>query len=205
MSILHYFGKDPHKRAQFIFNLIAPLYGRVDDGLQNKFAEPVRLLNEEVPIEGKSILDVGCGTGAWGASIMVHKPNRSVGADFSEKMLIEAGKKQPDMRFEKARAEDLRIFSDNEFDIVTASYVLHGVTQDVRMKMLSEMSRVAKEAVVVHDFLGKTELFVQLLEIMEQSDYKNFKLNFDNEMKSLFSETKIIDTKFGSGLYIGRQ
>ncbi len=205
MSILHYFGKDPDKRAQFIFNLIAPIYSRVDDGLQNRFGESARLLNEEIPIEGKRILDVGCGTGAWGASLLAHNPSISVGTDFSDKMLIEAKKKHPQTRFEKARAEDLSIFSDNEFDIVTASYVLHGVTQDIRVKMLTEMKRVAKEVVVVHDFFGKTELFVQFLEFMEQSDYKHFKLNFSDEMKSIFTNTKMIDTKLGTGLYIGRK
>lgn len=203
MSILHYFGKDPDKRAQFIFNLIAPIYGFVDKGLQNRFAKSALILNNEFPLKDKRILDIGCGTGAWGASLSAHKPNTSVGVDFSDKMLIEAKKKHPHIEFKKARAEDLSIFKDNEFDIVTASYVLHGVTKEPRNMMLTEMNRVAKEFVVVHDFYGKTELFVQLLEFMERSDYKNFKRNFTKEMDSIFKNTQVIDTKYGTALYIG--
>ena len=203
MSIFHYFGNDPDKRAKFIFNFIAPVYGYVDKGLQNKFAKSAALLNNKIKLEGKSILDVGCGTGAWGACLAVHNKNLSVGVDFSEKMLLEAHKKHPNIKFKQARAEDLSLFQDNEFDIVTASYVLHGVTKEPRAKMLTEMKRVAKEFVVVHDFYGKTEPFVQLLEFMERSDYKNFKRNFEKEMQELFPKTELYDTTYGTGLYIG--
>ena len=203
MNPLHYFGKDADKRAVFIFNLIAPLYGFVDKGLQNRFAKSATKLNKHTQLQGKQILDVGCGTGAWGASLAEHNPSLVVGVDFSDKMLLEARKNHSSIRFEKARVEDLSIFADNEFDIVTASYVLHGVTMNSRSKMLHEMKRVAKEFVVVHDFYGKTELFVQLLEFMERSDYRNFKKYFSNEMQRHFKETKLIDTETGTALYIG--
>ena len=204
MSIIHYFGKDPDKRAQFIFNLIAPIYGYVDSGLQKSFSISAKMLDEEILLKGLNILDVGCGTGAWLTSLSQHQAAKCVGADFSDKMLKEAMVKHPDFSFEKARAEDLSIFKDNEFDIVTASYVLHGVTKEPRSKMLNEMKRVAKKAVVIHDFYGKTDTFVKFLEFMERSDYKNFKNNFSIEMKELFDEFKLIDTETGTGLYIGQ-
>jgi hypothetical protein len=69
--------------------------------------------------------------------------------------------------------------------------------------MLKEMKRVAKEFVVVHDFYGKTEPFVQLLEFMERSDYKNFKRDFEKEMLELFPKTELYDTTYGTALYIG--
>jgi len=203
MSILHYFGNDPDKRAQFIFNLIAPIYGYVDSGLQKSFSISANILNKEIPLKGLRILDVGCGTGAWLTSLSKHNPAKCVGVDFSDKMLKEAKLKHPDFRFEKARAEDLGIFEDNEFDIVTASYVLHGVTKEPRKAMLKEMKRVSKKFVVVHDFYGKTAAFVQFLEFMERSDYKYFKKHFAEEMKSQFSKSRIIDTETGTGLYIG--
>jgi len=204
MSLLHYFGNDPDKRAQFIFNLIAPIYGHIDSGLQKSFAISADMLNENIEIKGKKVLDVGCGTGAWLTSIAKHNPSECVGADFSDKMLKEAMAKHPDFRFEKARAEDLSIFQDNEFDIVTASYVLHGVTKAPRANMLKEMKRVAKELVVIHDFYGKTAPFVQFLEFMERSDYKHFKKHFGEEMNSCFSKAYMIDTETGTGLYIGK-
>ena len=205
MSILHYFGNDPDKRARFIFNFIAPIYGFVDSGLANDFGKSADLLNREITLEGKRILDVGCGTGAWGASLYQFKPKAVFAIDFSIKMLNEARKKHPEISFQQASAEDLRIFQDDEFDIVTASYVLHGVTKDVRKRMLSEMKRVAKEYVVIHDFYGRTDYFVRFLEFMERSDYKNFKKHFMNELKEDFAEAKMIDTKRGTGLYIGKK
>jgi len=205
MSILHYFGTDPDKRARFIFSFIAPIYGFVDSGLANDFGKSADLLNLEITLKGKRILDVGCGTGAWGASLAKHQPKLSVGVDFSSKMLKEAKKKHPDIQFHQASAEDLSIFQDNEFDIVTASYVLHGVTKDVRKRMLTEMKRVAKEYVVIHDFYGRTDYFVRFLEFMERSDYKNFKKHFMNELEEHFAEAKMIDTKRGTGLYIGKK
>ena len=203
MSLLHYFGTDPDKRAQFIFNFIAPIYGYVDAGLQKSFAISSDLLNKDIELKGKSILDVGCGTGAWLTSLSKHNPSLCVGADFSDKMLKEAKEKHTGFRFEKARAEDLSIFQDNEFDIVTASYVLHGVTKEPRSEMLKEMKRVAKKFVIIHDFYGKTAPFVQFLEFMERSDYKHFKKHFGEEMKINFKEAKMIDTETGTGLYIG--
>ncbi len=203
MSILHYFGNDPDKRARFIFNFIAPIYGFVDSGLEKDFAKSAIILNQEIPLKGKSILDVGCGTGAWGASLAKHQTKLSAGVDFSSKMLKEAKKKHPNIQFHQASAEDLSIFQDNEFDIVTASYVLHGVTKEPRKQMLSEMKRIAKEFVVVHDFYGRTDYFVRFLEFMEKSDYKNFKKHFSKEMEAMFSESKMLDTESGTGLYIG--
>jgi len=205
MSIIHYFGKEPDKRALFIFDLIAPIYGFVDKGLQKSFAISAKLLDKEIDIEGKSVLDVGCGTGAWLTSIAQYNPSECVGVDFSDKMLKEARAKHPDFRFEKASAENLGIYQDNEFDIVTASYVLHGVTKEHRTKMLKEMKRVAKDFIVIHDFLGRTAPFVQFLEFMERSDYKYFKKNFNKEMSKHFDNSKIIDTEKGTGLYIGKK
>ena len=92
---------------------------------------------------------------------------------------------------------------DNSLDIVTASYVLHGVKKDRKEKILSEMKRVSKKNVVIHDFIGKTPVFIRFLEFMEKSDYKNFKQNFCNELKDKFSETHNIQTGHGNGLYIG--
>ena len=64
------------------------------------------------------------------------------------------------------------------------------------------MKRVSKKYVVVHDFVGKTHYFVRFLEFIERSDYKNFKQFFCDELKTMFSKTKIIQSDYGSGVYI---
>jgi ubiquinone/menaquinone biosynthesis C-methylase UbiE len=121
--------------------------------------------------------------------------------DLSPKMLEEGRKKQPDIIFSLGDAEDLKGIADNSFDIVTASFVLHGVKEDRRRKILSEMKRVTRKYVVINDFSGKTDRAVGILEFFERSDFKNFKAHFCEELKSMFPEARKIETNGGNALY----
>jgi len=202
MSVIHYFSRDANARAKFMFNLIAPIYGKVDSALVKGYSKSIKLLDSEINIEGKKVLDIGTGTGAWAAKFVSSKASFVQGVDISHKMLIESKKKHANITFEIGNAEDLHEIKDNSFDIVTASYVVHGVRADRRASMLSEMKRISKKHVVIHDFMGSTPMFVRFLEFIEKSDYKSFKRNFCTELKSFFPETKKISSVNGSGLYI---
>ncbi|MDA3844021.1 MAG: class I SAM-dependent methyltransferase [Candidatus Kapabacteria bacterium] len=201
MSILNYFSKDPDKRAGFIFDFIAPVYGLVDGVLESGYKSSIHLLNAEIDLNNMSVLDIGTGTGAW-AAMFLKQSNSVQGIDFSQKMLAVSEKKHPGINFSIGNAEDLSEIADNSFDLVTASYVIHGVTADKRAKILSEMKRVSKKHVVIHDFVGRTPLFTRFLEFMERSDYKDFKKNFCKELQIMFPETKKIRSVQGSGLYL---
>ena len=203
MNILDYFSGNAERRGRFIFNLIAPVYSCVDFWLIKKYVQVIELLNKDIPLEGRTVLDIGCGTGAWTSLFQKFNCPNLVGVDFSRAMIKKAEKKYPQLSFFEMTAEDLSDFKDNQFDIVTASYVLHGIKEDERKKILLEMKRIAKNAVVIHDFYGRTELFICFLEILERSDYKYFKKNFCKEMDNLFTETEVIDTNLGTALYIG--
>jgi ubiquinone/menaquinone biosynthesis C-methylase UbiE len=205
MSIFNYFSKNPDKRAKFIFNLIAAFYSKFDTSLQNGFKNSVKELDNEIVIAGKSILDIGSGTGAWGAAINKLGPSKLEAVDFSEKMIKQAKKKHPEIKFHHINAEDLSNFETDSFDLVTASFVLHGIKKDQRQVLLNEMKRVSKKYVVLHDFIGKTPVSVKILEFLERSDYKYFKKNICNELKANFSSSKKIPTRYGSGLYIARK
>ena len=202
MSIKHYFSKDENKRAEYIFNLIAPLYSKMNHQLGANYSKVIKTLKKEVNIDGEKILDIGSGTGVWLAVYKNNGAGEVLGVDFAEKMITESNKNYPNLNFIQGDAENLHQFSDNSFDIVTASYVIHGVTQEHRARMLQEMKRVSRKYIVLHDFKGKTPLFVRFLEFMERSDYKHFKKNICNELKLISSEVKSIDLKYGSGLYI---
>ena len=128
--------------------------------------------------------------------------SKVAGIDLSEKIIKSGRLKHPEISFSVGNAEDLHKIPDNSFDIVTASFVIHGVKADLRKKMLTEMKRVSKVYVIVHDFVGKTHYFVRFLEFLERSDYKNFKKFFCAELKDMFSKTKKIQTDYGSGVYI---
>ena len=203
MSIINYFSKDPDKRAHFIFSLISGIYGRVDRKLSIGFWESTKILEKLIGIKNKTVLDIGCGSGAWSANFLRIGASKVSGVDFVEKMVLQAQKKHPNIEFSTGNAEDLRQFNDNSFDIVTASYVLHGMKIKQRESVLLEMKRISKRHVVIHDFIGKTPYFVRFLEFMEQSDYIFFKKNFSYEMKTHFLKTTKTAIRYGSGLYIG--
>ena len=204
MSIIHYFSKDSHKRALFIFNLIAPFYKLIDRYLNESFDEASEILSKEIELNGLTILDIGTGTGAWASKFSKYKPAHITGVDFSRKMITIAKKNYPHITFSQKNAEDLKEIPNQSFNVVTSSYVLHGMTKDERKVVLDEMKRVSKEYVIIHDFVGTTSLIVRFLEFMERSDYPYFKDNFIKEMEANFSSVKRIEVKDGAGLYIGK-
>ena len=204
MGFHHYFLNNPEKRAKFIFNLIAPVYGQLDKAVALGFNKSISKLIEHIDIADKRVLDIGTGTGAWGSLFLKNGCKSVTGVDFSSKMIKQARKNHEDMDFIIADAKDLNQIPDNSFDIVTASYVLHDTKRDIRKQILSEMKRVSKDYVVIHDFMGKTHFAIKILEWLERSDYINFKKSFSSEMEEFFSVTMELEVGDGTGLYIGR-
>jgi ubiquinone/menaquinone biosynthesis C-methylase UbiE len=202
MSFLDYFSKDATTRAKFIFNSIARIYSKVDHTLIESYEESIEVVNKKIDITGLKVLDIGSGTGAWAMKFVEHQASEVYGIDFSDKMLKVGKEKHPEIQFSLGDAENLFEISDNSFDIVTASFVVHGVKEERRDKILSEMKRITRNHVILHDFVGKTPFFVRFLEFLEQSDYKHFKTNICTELQEKFSKVEKIQTDFGSGLYI---
>jgi len=202
MGIKHYFSNDPDKRARFIFNFIAPFYGYMGSSLERNFEHSMNAVDKHISVDAKSVIDIGTGSGAWAANFKSRGASQVMGVDFSDKMLIEAKNNYPNIEFVQGDAENLEQFAADSFDIVTASFVLHGVKEHKRANMLREMHRVSRKHVVIHDFIGKTPLFIRFLEFMERSDYKFFKWNFCKELQAHFSKAQRIPTKFGTGIYI---
>jgi ubiquinone/menaquinone biosynthesis C-methylase UbiE len=203
MGFQHYFSKDEDKRAKFIFNFIAPVYGKIDKAISEEYKKVAKIIYAEIPLQNQSILDVGTGTGSWLVALHSHKPSRAVGVDFSKKMLEQAKRNHPQLEFKLIDGENLKSFSDGSFDIVTASYVLHGMKKTKRMQLLKEMKRVSGKYVLIHDFYGKTHFIIKILEFFERSDYIHFKKNFRKELESVFEQTRIIELKSGNAVFVG--
>ena len=203
MNLFHYFFGSDKQRAGFIFDFIAPFYGKIDHAIQEDYQIICKSLNAEIPLKDLSILDIGTGTGAWLSSLSKYGNPNTVGVDFSIKMINQARKKHPEIEFIHADGEHLDTFSDNSFDIVTASFVLHGMKEKERAMVLKEMQRVAKKYVMVHDFHKKTALFVRVLEFLERSDNIHFKKNFKTELASNFEQIKLIEADNGNAIYVG--
>jgi ubiquinone/menaquinone biosynthesis C-methylase UbiE len=205
MSFLHYFSRDAELRAKFIFNLIAPIYRKVDKYLNNSFDDAINKLDKEINIKDKSVLDIGTGTGAWIIKFGEKGAVNLTGIDFSKNMLKQSKKKNLNINFILGDGENLHQFADNSFDIVTASFVLHGVNKQIREKILNEMLRVSSRFVVFQDFYGKTPFFLSIIEFLERSDYKNFRKNFKSELKEKTVNQKIINLNYGTALYIAEK
>ncbi len=188
-----------------MFGAIAPIYAKVDHSLVKGYQKAIDILQKEIELSNQSVLDIGTGTGAWAMKFIQSNAAKVQGIDLSPKMLKISKEKHPQIIFSIGNAEDLKEIPDKSFDIVTASFVIHSVKTDRRIKILSEMKRISKKHVVIHDFLGKTPIFIRFLEFMEQSDYKNFKKNFCDELNSFFPNTKRIESDYGSGLYIAEK
>ena len=204
MAIHHYFFGTDKQRAKFIFDFIAPIYSVIGDAAKKGYDKICVKLNSQIPLSANSVLDIGTGTGEWLNSISKYTEEESVGCDFSEKMINQAKLKYPQNSYVVNDAESLKDFTDNSFDIVTSSFVLHGMKADERGVVLREMKRISRKYVMIHDFYDETPFVVRILEFLERSDYINFKKFFQSEMNKMFTETYIVICKrTANAVYIG--
>lgn len=105
-------------------------------------------------VGGGTVLDVGCGPGPH-ASLFLQQyaSRRVVGIDASPGMVSGAQLAVPDALFAVGDGRDLP-FRAEQFDVVHCSMLLHHVPPYDRAKVISEMARVAKRAVVIEDLTG---------------------------------------------------
>ncbi len=196
-------SRDPVKRHKSIFNLIAPVYDALDNVVKSGFKKTIENVLSVVDVKNKTVLDIGTGAAAWGAMLMENGA-KVHGVDFAPFMIAKARKRYGDkMTFSIGNGMNLEQFDDNSFDIVTASFVLHGFAYEKRMLILKEMHRITKNLVIINDYHGKTPFIGQFLEFLEGSDYINFKKHFPDELKSLFPHTMACKAGEGQAVYFG--
>ncbi len=197
--------------SNFLFNSIASFYGLLYKKQKKLFAEVIENAAEELDILAyKIVLDVGCGTGAL-CSVLNEKGLSVTGIDSAEKMLGIARNKKENKNISFIKADILEglPFDDNSFDISTASYVAHGLQEEERRYMYAEMSRVAKDRVIIHDYNEERSFLTTILEWLEGGDYFNFIKNAQREMidcvtelESCFSDVKVVNVDTGVAWYI---
>lgn len=198
-------------KSRKIFNSIAKIYGWFYGYQKRSFNKVIEQVKAEIDVASyKTVLDVGCGTGAL-CSVLSSKGLSVTGIDPAEKMLRVAQSKPENSRVEFIQGSVLEglPFKDNSFDIAIASHVAHGIVADSRKKMYSEMSRVAKEYVIIHDYNDRKTPITSLAEWLEGGDYFNFIKQAEPEMKdcvkdmrSCFSEVRVINVGKISNWYI---
>jgi len=180
-----------------VFNLIAPVYALFFNMQRKRFEKIIERAGTELDIQSyRTILDVGCGTGAL--CFVLHEKGLSVtGVDPAEKMLQAARKKSENtsIRFIQANVLQTLPYKDKEFDISIASYVAHGLQPEQRRLMYAEMSRVTKEKVIIHDYNANRSLLTTIIEWLERGDYFRFIEVAEKEMTSCMDEGNPCFTK----------
>jgi ubiquinone/menaquinone biosynthesis C-methylase UbiE len=98
---------------------------------------------------GSRILDFGCGAGdlAFEAERIIGGQGKIIGIDPSAEMVKVAERKaaarKSKVAFKNQAVEKLS-FADGSFDVVTSSFVLHHLPEDLQAKAFKELKRVLK-------------------------------------------------------------
>lgn len=177
-----------------LFNSISQIYGLFYNIQKKRFKDVIEIVKKELDIkEFKTILDVGCGTGAL-CSVLNDMGLKVTGVDPAEKMLNIAREKPENkmVSFAKANILERLPFEDKLFEASIASYVAHGMGQEERKLMYAEMSRVTKSKVIIYDYNEKRSLPTTIIEWLEGGDYFNFIKNAESEMRECFSDVKTV-------------
>lgn len=119
------------------------------------------------PLEGLSILDVGCGGGGL-ARALGAKGAKVTGVDPQEAALATARTRAPDADFRQAGAEALP-FPDASFDRVVFLNSLHHVPVPLMGAALKEAVRVSRGPVLVVEPLAEGPFFRAMLPVEDET------------------------------------
>ena len=148
---------------------------------------------------GSSVLDIGCGTGAFSASFST-LGHDVTGVDIAEKMIKYALKRGVKSLY--GNVVDGLNFPDKSFDMVMSALVVHGLDREKRKKLLEEAARLSRGIVLFHDYNSKRNKFISIIEYLEDGDYFNFIENGLSEMKGIFSKVKVIPVRKYNNWYV---
>jgi SAM-dependent methyltransferase len=113
---------------------------RVHEGTDNSEACIRRIIDS---VEGDSVVDVGCGTGALLSRIKAaRKLGRMTGVDF----VIDDAARLDGIEYVAAKVEELP-FGDGEFDTVICTHVIEHVLE--YQKSIAELRRVARKRLII--------------------------------------------------------
>src|SRR5918997_4817394 len=108
-----------------------------------------KIVAEVVALSPQSFLDGGCGEGFVARRVIDAAPGISLtGCDVSPEALKIAANANPEARFVAGSVVDLP-FPDRSFDVVGCFEVLEHLPGDLPRRALSELGRVARQAVVI--------------------------------------------------------
>ncbi len=187
-----------------VFATIAPFYGLFYDLQKRSFDAVLDRVQADLALSAyKSIIDVGCGTGAL-CSVLNRRGFIVTGVDPVQGMLSVGAQKQENrgIEFVQASATERMPFEDKSFDVAIASYVAHGLKEPERRLLYAEMKRLSKHLVVIYDYNGNRSALTDIVEWLEGGDYFNFIKKVKGELGEVFGEVRTIDVDVRATWYV---
>lgn len=180
------------------------------------------LVNQFKNKHPNNILDIGCGTATLAILIKKKYPNAQViGLDGDSNILSIANKK---IRVQNLNIQTINAlsaytpFNSNLFDIVTCTLMLHHLTDDEKIKTLSEAYRILKPngEINIADFGKAANIIMRFMYFIVQilDGFKNTQSNVQGKIPDFMKqagfkaikETHKINTVAGTiALYIGEK
>lgn len=190
------------KKENRLFNIIAPVYGMFYARQKKRFGAVLAAQTAVDFSAYKTVLDVGCGTGAL-CDVLTSAGLSVTGLDAAQKMLdiAKAKNADSDIRFAAGSALSLP-FEDNSFDICFASYVAHGMSPRERAAMYAQMSRVARHLLIIYDYNTNRSALTSLVEWAERGDYFNFIKRAQTELEEQNFDVRVINVDKRAAWYI---
>ena len=185
-----------------LFNHIASIYCRFHAMQHRMFAPAVAAQRTAIgAAPGDSFLDVGCGTGVL-LAVLREAGFRAEGVDAAPGMVRESVRSGQTCTL--GDIESGLPFPDSSFDFVISSFVAHGLDTTLRDRLYQEAARIARKAVVIHDYHSRQGLLTEIVEWFEGGDYFNFVESAETEMREAFGELEVIDVGGSKAWYVGR-
>ncbi|WP_422478511.1 class I SAM-dependent methyltransferase [Pleomorphochaeta sp. DL1XJH-081] len=190
--------------ANDVFNSIAGVYGWFHRYQMRRFSEILEAHEDRINLVSMhSVCDVGCGTGAL-CAVLGARGLEVTGVDPAQKMLEVARKKVPDERVAFVLGDAIHglPFKDKSFDLVFTSHVAHGMPPHERKILYAELMRIAKRAVVVHDYNEERAILTTIVEWLEKGDYFGFIKRPKEEMEETFPSITTIQVGKRANWYV---
>lgn len=192
------------KKHSKLFNYIAPVYAMFYNFQVKYYRETLSKMKDVIDLkEYKTVLDIGCGTGAL-CYVLYENKLKVTGIDVADKMINKSKEKlaKTDVKILKVKPNEKFPFEDKSFDIVISSYVIHGLKPKDRAFVYKEASRLAKEKVIFHEYNENRAILTTIVERLERGDYFNFIKIAKSEMATHFEKVKVVDVYKRAAWYI---
>lgn len=182
--------------SQLFYKAMSGFYDLLDIVYFRKYeSSPRKVVFEAIDAKDR-VLDLCTGTATNAVAIAKQNPSvRVVGVDLSKDMLIVAKHKMQDAKVRNVCLKQMdataMTFSDETFDKVLLSLVLHETEETLVAKIVSEAVRVLKAdgELIVTEWERPKKLFDKVLfapiELLEPKPYKAF---VEKDLSSYFGE-----------------